>query len=96
VLGYTSPRGFGAIWPLVSADEREPMFVIQHVPEPKLGKNRMHLDIHVTDVSSEAKRLDAFGAKRVSEDVITNQHSYQWLVMADPEGNEFCIVQDPA
>ena len=91
VLGYTSLGGFGVFWPLLPADEREPMFVIQHVTEPKIGKNRMHVDIHVADLWSEATRLEALGATRVRDDVVA-EHDHQWLVMADPEGNEFCIV----
>ena len=65
-LGFTSIGEFGVFWPLASADDGEPPLVIQRVSEPKIGKNRMHLDVHVADLS------------------------------ADPDGNEFCVVQRPA
>jgi len=68
--------------------------VIQRVTEANFGKNRMHLDLHVPDLSSEALRLEALGATTISEGVIT-EHDHQWLVMADPDGNEFCVVQRP-
>jgi hypothetical protein len=67
---------------------------IQRVPEPRSGKNRMHVDIHVEDLSAEARRLTALGATKVSPDVIT-EHDHQSLVMADRDGNEFCVVQRP-
>jgi predicted enzyme related to lactoylglutathione lyase len=92
VLGYSSHGGRGSFWPLVPPESlEEPWFVLQEVSEPKSGKNRMHLDIHVTDLEGEAKRLEALGARRISEDAVV-QSTYSWLVMADPEGNEFCLV----
>jgi predicted enzyme related to lactoylglutathione lyase len=51
----------------------------------------MHLDIAVTDLDEEALRLEALGARRVSEKMI-GAGDAAWFVMADPEGNEFCIV----
>jgi predicted enzyme related to lactoylglutathione lyase len=93
-LGYTSLGEFGVFWPLAPADDNEPPLIIQRVAEPKVGKNRMHLDLHVTDLASEVGRLAALGATRISADVIA-EHDHRWLVMADPDGNEFCVVQRP-
>jgi hypothetical protein len=62
--------------------------LIQAVPEDKAGKNRMHLDLHVTDPDAEIDRLLALGARRVSDGAIGD---IRWTTMADPEGNEFCI-----
>ncbi len=93
-LGYMNIGEFGVFWPLAPNDEYEPPLVIQRVTESKLGKNRMHLDLHVPDLSSEASRLEALGATRISEGAIT-EHDHRWLVMADPDGNEFCVVQRP-
>jgi hypothetical protein len=93
-LGYTSVGAFGAFWPLFPADESEPPINIQRVAEPRSGKNRMHLDVHVEDLFAEATRWTALGATKVSEEVIT-EHDHQWLVMADPDGNEFCVIQRP-
>ena len=64
-----------------------PMMLIQGVPEPKQGKNRMHLDLHVADVEGEVLRLVGLGARRVGEGSIGD--SIRWVRMVDPEGNEF-------
>jgi hypothetical protein len=66
--------------------------VLQRVPEPKVGKARVHLDIYVdADVlEAEIERLVQLGATRVSTDVFT-EDGEQWFVMADPVGNEFCL-----
>jgi hypothetical protein len=64
--------------------------VLQGVPEPKAGKNRMHLDIVVDDIEPEIARLQALGAQRLDDGV----HSFgdtRWVRMADPEHNEFCV-----
>jgi predicted enzyme related to lactoylglutathione lyase len=53
-------------------------------------KNRMHVDIEVPDIHAEAARLVALGATRVSEQPLT-EHGTNWLLMTDPEGNEFCV-----
>ncbi|WP_436985806.1 VOC family protein [Streptomyces sp. enrichment culture] len=64
--------------------------LFQRVPEPKTGKNRLHLDLHpgAGRREEEAARLEELGAsvlRRVKE------QGGEWLVMADPEGNEFCV-----
>ena len=64
--------------------------LFQKVPEPKSGKNRMHLDIHVSDLEAEASRLEALGATRRQAETVS-EHGSSWVLMADPEGNEFCI-----
>ena len=91
-LGYACRGRFDQCWPLLPRTSRsEPWLVLQQVVEPKSGKNRMHLDIAVTDLDEEALRLEALGARRVSEKMI-GAGDAAWFVMADPEGNEFCIV----
>ena len=71
-----------------------PALVLQRVPEPRAGKNRLHLDIHVPDVAAHADRLEALGGRRVGGPVIEmlEAHGIWWQVMADPQGNEFCLV----
>jgi hypothetical protein len=64
--------------------------LLQGVPEPKAGKNRMHLDIVVDDVEAEVHRLQALGARRMDEDV-QNFGGTRWVRMCDPERNEFCV-----
>jgi hypothetical protein len=67
-----------------------PELVLQRVPEPKVGKNRMHLDLHVEDVEGEVARLVALGATRRSREL--EEVGFRWVVLGDPQGNEFCVV----
>jgi predicted enzyme related to lactoylglutathione lyase len=74
--------------------EEGPKLVFQQVPEPRhAAKNRLHLDIVVgDDVESEAARLETLGARRLTG--LIEEVGTSWIVMADPEGNEFCLVYD--
>jgi len=65
-----------------------PHLAFYKVPEEKTIKNRLHLDFRVEDEAAESKRLSALGAKELSKHANGDFH---WRVMADPEGNEFCI-----
>lgn len=71
-----------------------PKLVFQQVPEPQTPtKNRLHLDIIVGDeIEAEAERLIALGARALTERI--DEVGTSWIVMADPEGNEFCLVYD--
>jgi catechol 2,3-dioxygenase-like lactoylglutathione lyase family enzyme len=64
--------------------------LFQSVPEPKVAKNRMHLDLHVgdRDLGGEVARLQAAGATLLYE--VDAPHSHH-VTLADPEGNEFCV-----
>ena len=66
-----------------------PMLVFQPVPEDKAGKNRLHLDIAPATGSQEdeVERLVRLGAMRVADEA-----EHPWVVLADPEGNEFCVL----
>jgi hypothetical protein len=61
-----------------------PRFFFQLVPESKIVKNRVHLDLHAEDLSGEVARLVGLGAS------VLGEHD-GWVVLADPEGNEFCV-----
>ena len=50
----------------------------------------MHLDIEVRDVDAEVSRLESIGARR-AENEPRAEHGTKWVIMADPEGNEFCV-----
>jgi hypothetical protein len=65
-----------------------PDLVFLRVPEGKSLKNRLHLDLRPADQSGEVARLEALGARRVS----VGQGDVGWVVMADPEGNEFDVL----
>src|SRR3954452_14909304 len=75
---------------LVPKEGTAPPLVLQGVPEPKAGKNRMHLDIVVDDIEPEIERLRALGAQRI-DDGVQNFGATQWARMLDPENNEFCV-----
>ena len=89
-LGYGSLGTFGSYVALVPSGRPGPKLLLQRVDEPKSVKNRMHFDIEVPDIHAEADRLVALGATRVSEQPLT-EHGTSWLLMMDPEGNEFCV-----
>ena len=57
---------------------------------PKTGRNRLHIDLSPTDrdQNAEVGRLESLGAKRID----IGQGTPSWVVMADPEGNEFCVL----
>ena len=68
-----------------------PEVLLQRVPEAKRGKNRLHLDLRTRDLAAEVERLRKIGAQTLT----TNPHDesgWTWHVLADPEGNEFCVV----
>jgi hypothetical protein len=60
----------------------------QRVPEPKLGKNRVHVDLHAPDEEAEARRIEHLGATRLYR---SNDPEDVFITLADPEGNEFCV-----
>jgi len=72
---------------------KSPELVLQKVPEPKQGKNRMHLDLFGPDIEAEARRMQGLGARRISAEPVSGPSGDRWIVMADPEGNEFCVCQ---
>jgi glyoxalase superfamily protein len=69
--------------------------LLQRVGEARLTKNRMHLDIETSDVDAEVERLEGIGAHRLDRRART-EHGSRWVVMADPEGNEFCVCDGGA
>ena len=78
---------------LVGPDDRYLLFL--KVPEPKTVKNRMHLDLLVADLEQAVRRLESLGATRLTASA-REEFGQRWYVLADPEGNEFCVARDPA
>ena len=66
-----------------------PAILFQLVPEPKTVKNRVHLDFAADSMAGEVARLVGLGATVIAE---RRLGSLRWTVMADPEGNEFCVL----
>ena len=92
-LGYANVGSAGVYVALYPREGTGPKLLLQRVTEPKATKNRMHLDIEVPDIDMEAARLCGLGAQRVSDDT-HSEHGSTWILMADPEGNEFCICDN--
>ncbi|MEU3255113.1 VOC family protein [Streptomyces sp. NPDC006997] len=88
VTTYVGPVG-GLVWP-------DPVALgidVVPVPDPRTAtKNRTHLDLATTSAAHQAElvaRLEALGATRVD----VGQGEVPWTVLADPEGNEFCVLE---
>ncbi|MGH3332823.1 MAG: VOC family protein [Nocardioidaceae bacterium] len=67
-----------------------PDLIFLKVPEPKQAKNRLHLDLRPEDQAAEVERICGLGARRVS---VGQGEDVTWVVLADPEGNEFCVLR---
>jgi predicted enzyme related to lactoylglutathione lyase len=80
---------------IMSADGRQRLLFIE-VPEGKQAKNRLHLDLVAVEGTrdQELERLLALGARTVED--LRRPDGSGWVVLADPEGNEFCIVRSEA
>jgi catechol 2,3-dioxygenase-like lactoylglutathione lyase family enzyme len=71
--------------------ERGPGLIFIPVPEAKALKNRLHIDLAPAkddDQEAEVRRLESLGARRID----IGQGNPSWIVLADPEGNEFCVL----
>jgi predicted enzyme related to lactoylglutathione lyase len=76
---------------LEAAEPGAPQLAFQRVPEAKVVKNRLHLDLRVEDVDAACARIEGLGGRR-RDDHDFHEHGYSWRRMADPEGNEFCLI----
>jgi hypothetical protein len=81
----------GGIWYLKASHPAIPIIVFVPVPEDKKVKNRVHIDVSPTDRSrdEEVQRLLELGATRAD---VGQGDEVSWVVLADPEGNEFCVL----
>jgi predicted enzyme related to lactoylglutathione lyase len=69
-----------------------PILRFQRVPVAKSAKNRLHLDLTVDDLDRACAAIEAFGGRRVTNGRI-EEYGYAWVVLQDPEGNEFCVAE---
>jgi len=67
-----------------------PDLLFLRVPEQKGLKNRLHLDLRPEDQDTEVARLEELGARQIS---MGQGAAATWVVMADPDGNEFCVLR---
>jgi len=79
--------------PARTAGQHGPSLTFVPVPDEKRGKNRLHIDVNPVgcDQEQEVQRLLALGAQRVD---VGQGEGKSWVVLADPEGNEFCVLRD--
>jgi hypothetical protein len=108
VIDSADPGGLATFWsqvlgwpPTGTSDDGEveladpsgakPTLLFVPVPEPKVVKNRIHLDVNPAgcDQQQELARLLSLGARRVD----VGQGEQSWIVLCDPEGNEFCLLR---
>ena len=96
VLGYvraSEPQGpYLALFPRGGFG---PELLLQQVPTQKREKNRMHFDLRTRDLDAEVARVRALGAVRLTHQPLV-EAGWRWHVLADPDGNEFCLLQPPA
>jgi predicted enzyme related to lactoylglutathione lyase len=85
---YLSTESFVILVP--DDDTNASPLVLQQVPEPRTGKNRMHVDLVTDEIDDEVARLVALGAKRLHEGIRSIGET-RWVSLADPVGNELCV-----
>ena len=68
--------------------------LLQRVPDVKRQKNRLHLDLRTPDLEAEVRRVLGLGATLLTSQPVTEDGWY-WHILADPDGNEFCVLQPP-
>ena len=84
------PKIRDATWATVRESDSGLVVAFQEVPEPKAGKNRVHIDIRVAHLEEAVAACLALGA--TTEGPIRTDDEGSFQVMSDPEGNEFCLV----
>ncbi|HEU4673799.1 MAG TPA: VOC family protein [Candidatus Limnocylindrales bacterium] len=90
MLGLERRWRMGQFVGLEDPDGRRHGLILQQVPEPKTLKNRMHLDLATPDLEGTAARVEALGGRRIVE---RREGPAHWIVVADPEDNEFCLAE---
>jgi catechol-2,3-dioxygenase len=91
VLGYEITESDATSASLEAPGRSSPGIDFQKVPEPKTIKNRLHIDLSPSDrdQGEEVERIVTLGARRID----VGQGDASWVVLADPEGNEFCVLR---
>ena len=96
--GFTHKEGDGGPYITVSGSDLDRginHLTFQKVPESKSSKNRVHLDIFVDEIANEVDRLVALGATVLTPAGEPSHLGFVAVVLADPEGGEFCVVGRP-
>ena len=92
VLGYEITEANDEVVSLEAPDRSPPGLDFLAIPDPKTSKNRLHLDVIPEDQGQdeEVERIVGLGATRID---IGQGDDVSWVVLADPEGNEFCVLR---
>jgi predicted enzyme related to lactoylglutathione lyase len=94
-LGYTaSPAGTGPYRSLEPESGAGIDVLLQRVADVKGQKNRLHLDLRTPDLDAEVRRVLGLGATLLTSEPVT-EDGWLWHILADPDGNEFCVLQPP-
>jgi len=78
---------------LAEGNGGRPAWMFHKVPESKKAKNRAHVDLITADLAAEADRVVGLGASRLAD---LEENGVRWTTLADPAGNEFDLVAQPA
>ncbi len=92
ILGVEIAFRHHQFWWLAPQHEGAPSLVLQHSDEEKVAKNRAHIDVRVADLEGALARVEELGGRRLREVV---EPDYTLWVVADPDGNEFCLIPPP-
>ena len=96
VLGYAAGAAAGGHYRSLMPESGEGIEVLlQQVVDEKHGKNRLHLDLRTADLVAEVSRILGLGASLLTSRPV-QEDGWRWHVLADPDGNEFCVLQPPA
>ena len=87
-LGWVVVNDDPVVFEIQPEPDRMPGILFLAVQDTKQGHNRLHIDLRPDDQSAEVERLIGLGATRVD----VGQGDVPWVVLADPEGNEFCVL----
>lgn len=96
VLGYR-PEGpiVGQYLGLFPESGTGLQLLLQRVEDPKPVKNRLHLDLRTRELEPEVERIRAIGGVVMTEEPMA-EFGFRWQILADPDGNEVCVVEPPA
>ncbi|HEX3955731.1 MAG TPA: VOC family protein [Trebonia sp.] len=95
VLGYKDAGGASENYrSVLPEDGPGAEILLQRTDDTKQAKNRLHLDLRTQDLEAEVNRVLELGASRLTQEPV-EEHGWSWHILADPDGNEFCVLRPP-
>jgi predicted enzyme related to lactoylglutathione lyase len=96
VLGYTAGAATGGRYRTLTPEAGAGIEVLlQRTADAKQGKNHLHLDLRTADLAAEVSRVLGLGASLLTDRPVV-EDGLRWHILADPDGNEFCVLQPEA